>query len=196
MTRPPSALASFYLLDKPVSANFVISCTGAFVGSNSSSRGISSPEDLSHLVHLRSQASAVIVGGNTARLETYSPTSRFETYVFSKGLNFPEGLTHLQFQNRSDLQQLFKEIAAKHKRVLVESGPRLLNQFLDERLIDTVFLSIVHQTENCTCALASLDDPKLIEALARSLLRIPTRARATSMISGRTVLTRFDCGEP
>jgi dihydrofolate reductase len=91
---------------------------------------------------------------------------------------------------------LFKEIAAKHKRVLVESGPSLLNQFLDERLIDTVFLSIVHRTENCTCALASLDDPKLIEAMARSLLRIPARARATSMISGRTVLTRFDCGEP
>jgi hypothetical protein len=112
-------VANFYLLDKPVSANFVISCSGAFVDKNGSSRGISSPDDLAHLVHLRSQASAVVIGGNTARKEGYSPKSRFETYVFSETSNVPSGLQRRHFKDDADLQRVFGELIAEHDSVLV-----------------------------------------------------------------------------
>ena len=196
MVQATNQVAKFYLLDKPVSATFVISCSGAFVDQNGSSRGISSAEDLAHLIHLRNQASAVVIGGNTARKEAYSPKSRFETYVFSETSNVPSGLQRRQFKDDADLQRVFGELIADHDRVLVEAGPNLLNRFLLGGLIDTLLVSIVHTVGLCECGTEGRADIQAIGALVRTVLDVPPAVRPKLQHFGSTVVTRFDCGEP
>ena len=191
-----SSVANFYVLDKPVSANVVISCTGAFVDQNGSSRGISSPDDLAHLVHLRKLADAVVIGGNTARKESYSPTSRFVTYVFSRSSKVPNGLLRKQFDNDADLQRSFDELTSAHEHILVEAGPSLLNKFLLAGLIDVLFVSIVHKSHECKCEMGSTTNIQAIRSLVRVFLEVPLEALLQVQIFGSTVVTRFDCGEP
>ncbi len=190
-----SELAGFYNLDRQVSANFVVRCNGEYRDQRGSSRGISSSTDRAHLIHLRSQADAVITGGSTARAEAYSPTSRFATYVFSRTA-VASGLHRLTFSSSESLQDVFANLQLKHARILVEAGPKLLNIFLAEGLVDTLFVSVVHGTDTCTCstnARSSIDENT---ALTKPILNIPNGAAAESTIIADTALTRYDCGEP
>ena len=170
-------------------------CNGEYVDGNGSSRSISSSIDRKHLIHLRSQAEAVVTGGVTARAEGYSPTSRFETYVFSRK-PVSSGLHRLSFSSSESLRLVFSGLQKKHSRILVEAGPELLNIFLAEHLIDTLFMSVVHETESCKC---SAPDKELADAtitLARKILHVPDVARAQVAFVANTTLSRFDCGEP
>ena len=190
-----SELAAFYNLDRQVSANFVMRCTGEYRDDRGSSRGISSSTDRAHLIHLRSQADAVITGGGTARTEAYSPTSRFETYVFSR-TSAAEGLHRLQFVNLEALREVFTDLKLKHARILVEAGPKLLNVFIDEGLVDTLFVSVVHDARSCSCFAWATSSPDKNTALISQVLRIPAAATAKTTVIANTALTRYDCGEP
>lgn len=195
MNRTGSDIAVFYNLDKPVSTNFVMRCNGEYVDANGSSRNISSPIDRKHLIHLRSQTEAVVTGGATALAEGYSPTSRFETYVFSRK-PVSSGLHRLIFSSSESLRLVFSRLQKKHSRILVEAGPELLNIFLAEHLIDTLFMSVVHETESCKCSAPEKESTDATITLARKILHIPDVARAQIAIVANTVLSRFDCGEP
>lgn len=190
-----SELASFYNLDRRVSATFVMRCNGEYRDDRGSSRGISSATDRAHLIHLRSQADAVITGGCTARAEAYQPTSRFDTYVFSR-TPVADGLHRLTFESLQSLREIFSDLKIKHAHILVEAGPKLLNILLVEGLIDTIFASVVHSIEDCTCspdAIASVDENT---AFVEKVLRIPKAIDVKSTMIAETSLTRYDCGEP
>ena len=68
-------LANFYAVPSDqinwLRANMVMSKDGHFVDETGSSRGLSSPLDLKVLLTLRALSDAILVGGNTVRIEDY-----------------------------------------------------------------------------------------------------------------------------
>jgi len=188
------ASADFYILDKPVSANFVIDCQGHFADSRGSSRGISNDVDRNHLSLLRRQADAIVTGGATARVEKYAPSTQYVTYVFTTQELVP-GLIARRFGNGQRLVGIFGDIASSHAHVLVEAGPKLLKQLFAENLIDTLFLTVTHLKSTCMCL---PEDAGIIrrDIWPNELLGLPkVGVRRTTTING-TVLTRVDLGEP
>ena len=125
-----------------IRANFICTQVGAYQVAGSS-RPIGNEEDRRLLIHLRSLADAVIVGGSTARNEGYIHSNRFETYVFTKKPDsIPEGLKPISFSEGHPLRQVLTSIGQIHPRVLVEAGPSLLSKMLREGLIDQLCLTI------------------------------------------------------
>jgi riboflavin biosynthesis pyrimidine reductase len=125
-----------------VRANFIVDEAGNYEVSGSS-RGLGNDTDRELLIHLRSLADAVIVGGNTARIEKYRPTARFQTYVFSKNAHGIEpDLNILAFDSAKDLSKIFDELRARHPRLLVEAGPSLVSQLLEIGVIDELCLTV------------------------------------------------------
>ena len=55
-------------------ANFVVNLEGAYIDSNGSSRGVSSPEDRLVLIHLREISDVVLVSAKSASLESLGST--------------------------------------------------------------------------------------------------------------------------
>lgn len=132
---------AWYQLEPGFSANFHMTENGEYFGQNHSSRDISNEVDLAHLIKLRSQTNALVVGGSTARAEDYKPSKRFETYVFSSQPQLPE-LHRLEFSSDAELVAQITALKAKHTRVLSECGPTLLNKFLQLDAIDQLFLTV------------------------------------------------------
>ena len=189
------SLAGFYNLDLPVSANFVLRCTGEYFDSKGSSRGTSNAIDRNHLVHLRSQAGAVVTGGTTARIEGYLPSSKFKTYVFSRSESLA-GLSVLAFEGRQELLGIFELLCQENERVLVEVGPVLLNEFLLTGVIDTLFCTVVHFSDSCICLADTIGSLENTISIVESVLATPRGVSVTSFQLEDTVLARFDCGEP
>lgn len=132
---------AWYELEPGFSANFHMTESGDYFGKNHSSRDISNEVDLAHLIKLRSQTNALVVGGSTARAEGYKKSKRFETYVFSSQPQLPE-LHRLEFSGDTELVALLSALKSKHTRVLSECGPKLLNKFLQLGAIDQLFLTV------------------------------------------------------
>jgi riboflavin biosynthesis pyrimidine reductase len=130
------------ILTEGLNANFVTDAEGRFVGNTGSSRDISSPEDRAKLIELRKRADAVVVGGNTARLENYQPTKRFVTYVATRQAA-PSGLTRLHEGSDAELVSTIRSLTSKHQRIICEAGPTLLNLLLKAAVVDRLFVSIV-----------------------------------------------------
>ncbi len=133
-----------YRFDGQVVANFVTTGQGVYKDDNGSSRGISNEVDRDVLIHLRSQATAVLVGGETARNEGYRPDSRFETIVLTRrDLGISDGLTRLKTETDWELSEEIRQIRARHNSLLLEAGPSLISKLAELRVIDTLCLSVV-----------------------------------------------------
>jgi len=127
-----------------VVANFVITAAGHWRDENSSSRGISNDLDRSVLIKLRSFNKAVLTGGNTARIEGYRASAKFETFVLSTGkLPIPSGLTVISATSDTELQEHVIELKDRFDGLLVEAGPTLLSKLVSLDLIDRLFLTVV-----------------------------------------------------
>jgi riboflavin biosynthesis pyrimidine reductase len=137
---------AWYELEAGFSANFHLTESGDYFGENHSSRDISNEVDLAHLIKLRSQTNALVVGGSTARAEGYKPSDRFETYVFSSQPQVIE-LHRLEFSGDAELLEQISTLKAKHTRVLSECGPALLNKFLQLGAVDQLFLTVSFQNQ-------------------------------------------------
>lgn len=138
--------AEWYSLEPGLSAIFHLTESGDYFGANGSSRDLSNAVDLAHLIKLRSQVDAILVGGETSRVEKYVPSKRFESYVFSKRPQ-QDGLHRLEFSDNRDLTQQLMDLKAQHKRLLSECGPTLLNRLLDLCVIDVLFLTVTFRSE-------------------------------------------------
>jgi riboflavin biosynthesis pyrimidine reductase len=175
---------SWYELEPGLAAKFHMTEHGNFFGVNRSSRDISNEVDLAHLIKLRSQADALIVGGATARAESYRPSKRFETYVFTTQPQNTD-LKSLAFKNDEDLRKRIAEVTSAHKRVLSECGPRLLNKMLRLGLVNQLFLTVTFaegpnrfSTEKSARLLLELDGYNLdkFEVVGNSALTLWRRA--------------------
>jgi hypothetical protein len=194
VTEATDSIAEFYNLDRAVSANFVMSCSGLFVDGQGSSRGISNETDRRHLVRLRRQADALVTGGQTAKIENYAPSSNHETYVFSKN-PVRDGLEQLHFTNQEGLIQAVCALKMNHTRVLVEAGPGLLRHMFRANLVQSLFLSITHDAENCKCTARQISGC-LPNQAAVKLLTLPRETIRRAVTISGTCLSRLDFGEP
>ncbi|MEY3662603.1 MAG: RibD C-terminal domain [Actinomycetota bacterium] len=175
---------SWYVLEPGLAANFHLTEHGKFFGANLSSRDISNEVDLAHLIKLRSQADALLVGGATARAEGYRTSKRFETYVFTTKPQNTE-LNPIEFDNDDGLVKRVGEVISAHKRVLSECGPALLNKLLELGLVNQLFLTVSFaegpnkfSTEKSARNLLELDSYNLdkFEVVGNSALTLWRRA--------------------
>jgi len=136
-------LTSYEFTDQVV-ANFVTTGFGDFKDERGSSRGIGNEFDRSILVHLRARARAVLVGGETARVEGYKRDRRFETFVLSnRNLQQDDGLTRFKAGSEAELKLAIDSISEKHQGLLVEAGPSLVSKLVRLQLIDILCLTVV-----------------------------------------------------
>lgn len=159
---------SRYNFNDEVVANFVTTGLGTFQDDSGSSRGISNNVDRQVLIHLRSQASAVLVGGQTARVEDYKMDARFETIVITrKDLHITDGLTRLKAESDSDLSHVIESLKTSHNSLLIEAGPTLVARLAKLHLIDILCLTVVDpifETTQLMKSLFDIDDADLLSA--------------------------------
>ena len=170
----------WYRLDRPVSANFVVSNDGRYKDESGSSRGISTETDLQHLIHLRRQCDALVTDGSTARLEGYKPNASRTTYVFTRSETSP-GLIALRADDDEELCETFKRLRSSHQAILVETGPTLLKALIARGLIDTLFLSVTGHPDGTASGFN----------FAKSLLGVISPPSRSSQVLD-TNLNRFD----
>jgi riboflavin biosynthesis pyrimidine reductase len=126
-----------------VKANLVMGSDGSTI-LGGSSRSLSSPVDRARFHELRAQASAILIGGNTARTEPYASTP-VPLVVITRGGNLPENLLtnpllHIwELDPVSAIQRAAKEFG---ENILVEGGINLLKELLIANQISELFLTI------------------------------------------------------
>ena len=135
---------SLYLESNLVVANFVMTCDGKWRDSQNSSRGISNALDREVLIRLRQSHSAILTGGETARVEGYRASSRFKTYILSRSSqDLVDGLDYLSPKSDGELIESIRAIRARHDGLLIEAGPSLLAKLVSLGLVDRLFLTII-----------------------------------------------------
>jgi riboflavin biosynthesis pyrimidine reductase len=135
------------IVAKRVMANLVMGSDGSTT-LDGSSKTLSSPQDRLRFHELRAQASAILIGGNTARNEPYANTP-LPLIVISKTGKIPESvlanplLNLWQLDPVSALQRARTEFG---ENILVEGGIEILKELLAAEVIDQLYLTISAKT--------------------------------------------------
>lgn len=129
------------------SANLIVGADGSTTLANSSMR-LSTDEDRRRFHELRSKNDLILIGGNTARREPYKRTP-IPLYILThtKVRLQPKNQLAKQFalnpaQMINELKSSFNSEQSGPINLLVEAGPALLKQMIDEGLIDNLYLTI------------------------------------------------------
>lgn len=129
-------------------ANLIVGKDGSTTVAGSSTP-LSTDEDRRRFHQLRTISDLILIGGNTARREPYKRTP-IPLYILThtKVRLVPKNQLAKQFtmtpaQMISEISNNFLPQNSKAGiRLLVEAGPALLQQMIDESLIDQLYLSI------------------------------------------------------
>lgn len=130
-----------------VSANLIVGIDGSTTA-NGSSIGLSNDEDRQRFHQLRGKSDLILIGGNTARREPYKRTP-IPLYILthSKVKLQPKNQLAKQFQFTP--KQLLEEVANKFEssselpiKLLVEAGPKLLLEMINQSLVDHLYLTV------------------------------------------------------
>ena len=110
--------------------------------------GLSTDEDRRRFHELRSKNDLILIGGNTARREPYKRTP-IPLYILThtKVRLQPKNQLAKQFalspaEMINELKSSFNSEQSGPINLLVEAGPALLKQMIDEGLIDNLYLTI------------------------------------------------------
>lgn len=129
------------------SANLLVGSDGSTTLAGSSI-GLSTEEDRRRFHELRSKNDLILIGGNTARREPYKRTP-IPLYILThtKVRLQPKNQLAKQFalnpaQMINELKSSFNSEQSGPINLLVEAGPALLKQMIDEGLIDNLYLTI------------------------------------------------------
>lgn len=124
-------------------ANLVMGSDGS-TSLGGSSRSLSSPADRARFHELRAQASAILIGGNTARTEPYAITP-VPLVVITRVGNLPENLLAnplLHIWEMDPVSAIHRATQEFGENILVEGGINLLKELLVANLISELFLTI------------------------------------------------------
>jgi len=129
-------------------ANLIVGKDGSTTVAGSSTP-LSTDEDRRRFHQLRTDADLILIGGNTARREPYKRTP-IPLYILThtKVRLAPKNQLAKQFsltptQMISEISNNFPPQDSKAGiRLLVEAGPKLLQQMINDSLIDQLYLSI------------------------------------------------------
>ena len=118
---------------------------GVLVDDSGSSRGISNQDDRELLIHLRSLSDVVVTGGETARRERYrKPKSASLAIITRRPIDITEALVLSPPEAEGVATWSIAELERRgFRKILLEVGPSLANEFLQNDLVDEFCLSLV-----------------------------------------------------
>ena len=130
------------------SANLIVGKDGSTTVAGSSTP-LSTDEDRRRFHQLRTDSDLILIGGNTARREPYKRTP-IPLYILTHTKVRLAPKNQLAKQFTMTPTQMINEISNNFPpqdskagiRLLVEAGPKLLQQMIDQSLIDQLYLSI------------------------------------------------------
>ncbi len=125
-----------------VRANLVVGADGS-TAINGRSKGLSSSHDRTRFHAIRAEATAIVIGGATARSEPYGSTP-VSLFVVTHESTLPgSAATNEQatLLNLSPAQAIPKIKANGFGRILVEGGARLLTALTHAHLVDGIYLT-------------------------------------------------------
>jgi len=129
-----------------VTANLIVGQDGSTT-LNGSSTALSTAADRLRFHQLRDHQELIIIGGNTARREPYKRTP-IPVYILTHAKVRLQPKNQLAKQFQLTPAQLLTEISNNFQsqtspiNVLVEAGPKLLMQMIEQTLIDLLYLTI------------------------------------------------------
>lgn len=129
-----------------VFASLVVGVDGS-TSKNGSSNGISSGADRTTFLSRRRIADFILIGGQTARTEPYHRTPVPVVVASRSMINALADNRLAYWWNLSPISALEKGIKKFGPNVLVEAGPRLINELIQARVLDGIFLSITNVTD-------------------------------------------------
>lgn len=129
-------------------ANLIVGKDGSTTVAGSSTP-LSTDEDRRRFHQLRTDSDLILIGGNTARREPYKRTP-IPLYILTHTKVRLAPKNQLAKQFTMTPTQMINEISNNFPpqdskagiRLLVEAGPKLLQQMIDQSLIDQIYLSI------------------------------------------------------
>jgi len=127
----------------PIIANLVIGRDGGTtVGGRSAP--LSSALDRQRFHELRAMADAIVVGGQTARIEPYGKTPvPLIVVTNSAQLPGPVGSNpNLQISNQN-IPETLRNVSLQFNMVLIEAGANFVTEALAEKLIDDLYITQV-----------------------------------------------------
>ena len=124
-----------------VFASLVVGADGS-TSKNGSSSGISSGADRTTFLARRRNADFILIGGQTARTEPYHRTPVPVVVASRSMLNALADNRLAHWWNLSPVSALEKGAKKFGQNVLVEAGPRLINELIEARVLDGIYLSI------------------------------------------------------
>ena len=124
-----------------VFASLVVGADGS-TSKNGSSSGISSGADRTTFLARRRNADFILIGGQTARTEPYHRTPVPVVVASRSMLNALANNRLAHWWNLSPVSALEKGAKKFGPNVLVEAGPRLINELIQARVLDGIYLSV------------------------------------------------------
>lgn len=124
-----------------VFASLVVGTDGS-TSKNGSSKGISSGADRTTFLARRRNADFILIGGQTARTEPYHRTPVPVVVASHSMINALAENRLAHWWNLSPVSALEKGRKKFGPNVLVEAGPRLINELIQARALDGIYLSI------------------------------------------------------
>ena len=128
-----------------VFASLVVGADGS-TSKNGSSSGISSGADRTTFLSRRRNADFILIGGQTARTERYHRTPVPVVVASHSMINALADNRLAHWWNLSPVSALKKGAEKFGPNVLVEAGPRLINELIQARVLDGIYLSITSVT--------------------------------------------------
>ena len=129
-----------------VFASLVVGADGS-TSRDGSSSGISSGADRTTFLARRRNSDFILIGGQTARTEPYHRTPVPVVVASRSMLNALADNRLAHWWNLSPVNALKKGIKKFGPNVLVEAGPSLINELIQARVLDGIYLSITSVTD-------------------------------------------------
>jgi riboflavin biosynthesis pyrimidine reductase len=134
-------------MDGKILANLLVAANGATTQGGRSAP-LSPPDDRRRFHAIRSQAKAIVIGGNTFRHEPYSRTP-IPLYVATSHPPLDprleeSGSTALRcFLNKAPTEVVERALAEQGAPILVEGGVGFLTPLIEKKVIDSFYLTRV-----------------------------------------------------
>ena len=125
-----------------VFASLVVGSDGSTTkGGNS--RGIASGVDRTAFLTRRRSADFILIGGQTARSEPYHRSPVPVVIASRSMINALTDNRLAHWWNLSPMAALAKGIKEFGSNVLVESGPAIINELIENKVLDGIYLSVI-----------------------------------------------------
>lgn len=125
---------------------FVVNSSAKWFDENGSSRLISNSADFNFLRSSRAWADLIVTSGKTVRANKYSPVKKPLWIITNSSTGeFSELVSAGALLKADNAKTVLAEAKLNYSNILLEFGPLLITQAINDRLIDELDLSVTGQ---------------------------------------------------